>query len=411
MRNATLVIFLLVVIIVVGGFIYYKNNYLPKYRWSHNYQRNNDQPYGLSLFNKLVKQKAGQVIAMQGLDYQKLDTATAGSNLLFVQEQFSADSSDAAMILQYAAKGNRVLIATDYSPVEILRTFVPVGDSIVGFSYRADSMVTVSFTQENLPYKGKLNFHHRFLKDTTTAEWSYYRKSYMLDTLSAWDFEPISILDDSCVNAFYLNVGKGRIVIHCNPLLFTNFYLSTNEGFLHCNNFLSFLQHGPVYWMEPWNGYPDSSAEREVNNPLRFLFSHPHLKWGWYVFLIAVLLYLFFRSKRRQRIIPLMPVNVNTSIEYTKAIGSLYFQKRSHRQIASEMHLIFLAEIRSRYNIPTDVPDEELAAQLHLRSGLSTQALNNLLKQFRQIHKNDSVTESELIRLHDAVDYYHKKRK
>lgn len=411
MKNRALIIFLAVIILVVGGFIYYKNSYLPKYRWSHNYQRNSDQPYGLSLLNKLVKQKASRVVTMQGLDSEKLDTTASGSNMLFVQEQFSADSSDAALILRYAAKGNRVLLATDYSPMEILRTFVPVGDSILGFSYRADSLVTISFEESYLPYKGRVNFHHRFLKDTTTAEWSFYRRSYLYDTLSAWNFHPVSLLDDSCVNAFYLDVGKGRIVVHCNPLLFTNFYLSTNEGYLHTNNFLSFLQPGPVYWMEPWNGNGNNFPEREVNNPLRFLFSHRHLKWGWYLFLVSVLLYLFFRSKRRQRIIPLMPVNVNTSIEYTKAIGSLYFQKRSHGQIASEMQLIFLAEVRSRYNIPTDVPDEELVKQLHLRSGLSTQALSNLLKQFRQLQISGSVTESELVRLHDAVDYYHKKRK
>jgi hypothetical protein len=192
--------------------------------------------------------------------------------------------------------------------------------------------------------------------------------------------------------------------------LFTNFSLCRQDGYLHANNFLAQLHKGSTYWEDPHLRSNSSGMVSAHNNPLQLLFSHPHLKWGWYVFLAAVVLYLVFRSKREQRIIPLMPVNANSSIEYTKAIGTLYFKNKGHHHIANEMYIIFLSEVRSRYNISTDMAEEELTDQLSLRSGLSKRVLASLFKKFGKARQNEA-GENDLLNLYDAIEYYHKKRK
>jgi hypothetical protein len=182
------------------------------------------------------------------------------------------------------------------------------------------------------------------------------------------------------------------------------------NGFQHANNLLSQLHNGPTYWDDP-NALETKNSKTTNGNPLKFLFSHIYLKWAWYLLLITIGLYLIFRSKREQRIIPLMPVNTNTSIEFTKAIGTLYFQNKGHRHIANEMYMIFLSDIRSRYNIFTDIAEMDLIDQLTMRSGINKSIIYNLFNKFKYVRLDPESNSDDLIRLFDDLENYNKKRK
>lgn len=409
-RNRSLILLIALTAAIVAGFIYYRTTYLPKYAWWHTYRPQGDQPYDLGLFNKVLKKKASKIIPVYHMDYAALDTASKG-NLVFVGEEYWTDSLNAAIVRRYMERGGTVFIASEYAPLEILSTFVPVGDSIMGYSWRRDSLLTLRFNRSDLPYRGALHFHHQNLKDTTSTDWGYYRSSYLNDTLSQWGFTAQSELEGVGINSFYVERGKGRIIVHSNPLLFTNYYLRQPEGYLHLNNFLAQLDNGPVYLSRPYTKENAPDEEKHSNNPLRFVFSHAYLKWGWYTFLVAVLLYLIFRSKREQRVIAMSPQNNNTTIAYAKAIGSLYFRKQAHQTIVHDMQLLFLADVRQRYHMATDVAEEQLINQLQARSGISKSALQGLFRQFRELNKAEGVSEDQLIRLYETIDYYNKKRK
>ncbi len=404
---------ILIVLIIVGSivaFIYYKNNYFPKYDWSVEYKKSNEQPYGLKLFYDIIKNRKQKTTLIYNQAYEELDTNQSNSTMIFVGTGFEVDSIGAMRILKYVEKGNRVLISSNYSPLSLIRYFVPVSDSIYDYKEQHDSIVNIDFTKARVPYPVKLKFHFQQFKDTAMRSWYVYRKQYFADTLSYYNYVPFSYLNDSNVNSFYILHGKGKIIVHANPILFTNFYLIRTNGYEHLNNMLSQLHPGPVYWDDQYSSQTKNS-ETPHNNPLKFLFSHPYLQWAWYVFLITILLYLVFRSKREQRIIPLMPLNTNASIEYTKAIGTLYFQNKGHNHIASEMQQIFLSEVRARYFISTDMPEAQLIDQLSLRSGIAKNILYNLFKQFKHVSSSAEASSDELINLYNAIENYHKKRK
>lgn len=409
-RSTPLIVF---VILVVGGILailYYKKKYFPKYNWNVDYRKTSEQPHGLKLFYSSIKNQKTETTLLYNQSYELLDTTLTNSNFIFVGDDFYVDSTTALYLLKYVEKGNRMLISSNYAPLEIMRNFVPIGDSIYGYTDRLDSVVHLDFSKDTVPHPLKFSFHYQYLKDTAAINWSVYGIGYFKDTLAGYGFIPFSIYNDSCVNSFYVKHGKGRIIFHANPVLFTNFYMITENGFKQANNYLSQLHKGPTYWDDPYS-VQQNNSRASSSNPLKFLFSHTYLKWAWYVFLITILLYLFFRSKREQRIIPLMPVNTNASIEYTKAIGTLYFQSKGHNPIANEMYMIFLSEIRSRYGIFTDIAEADLIDQLSLRSGVNKSVLFNLFKQFKYVRTHEDATADDLIILHNAIDYYHKKRK
>lgn len=410
-RRLTLILFIVLVGGCIAAFIYYKKNYFPKYSWEEDYRRNSEQPYGLNLFHNVIKKQSAKTNILANRSYFELDTSR-NSNYIFIGDEFWMDSSNVSSVLKFVARGNNALICSNNTPFDVLVNFVPVGDTLQHFSQQRDSIVNISYAKGLVPYNNKREFFKMYYKDTFTYNWGVYGKRYFNDTLQNYRFKALAYLNDSNITAFTIAHGKGKITIHANPILFTNFYMVRQSGFEHANNFLAQLNNGTSYWDEPSYANNNSShSSGSHNNPLKFLFSHPYLKWAWYLFLVTVLLYLIFRSKREQRVIPLLPVNTNASIEYIKAIGTLYFQNKGHNHIATEMYIIFLSEVRSRYNISTDMPENDLIDQLSVRSGIDKSVLFYLFKLFKEAQQNSDASSDTLINLYNSIENYHKKRK
>jgi hypothetical protein len=409
-KNLVVILFLLVVAILIAAVVYYQKEYTPKYEWGESYTKDNAQPYGMKLFYTIIKKQNKTVTLIKDQSYQELDTNKTNSNFIMMAHNLNLDSAEASIILKYVEKGNNAFICSNVAPLELSRTFVPATDSIDGYEEYYDSIISVNFGKTNVPYPQKIKFHYQNLKDTIKNNWCGYRWNYFFDTLTYYDFKAISTIDDTIVNSYYIQHGKGKLIFHCNPVLFTNYNLLQKDGFAHVNNILSYFKNGSIYWDDPAsdNTYTGKSAQ---GNPLKFLFSDYRLRWGWYLFIITIFLYLIFRSKREQRIIPILPKNQNTSIEYTKAIGTLYYQKGGHNNIASEMYILFLSDVRSRYNIFTDMEEKDLITEISIRSGIKALEIADLFNQFNTIKSNPNTNSKELIELYNSIENYHKNRK
>jgi hypothetical protein len=409
-RNLIVILFVFIVGGGITALVLYNKQYTPKYSWYQFYNKNNTQPYGLSLFYELLKKQKEEPIVINRRFYETLDTNTTNSNFITFGQYLYLDTVKADYLLAYIAKGNNVLIASNSSPLEMLKYFAPVVDSVYDFDHVYDSLVTIDFTKADVPYKKRLSFHFQFLKDTTGYSWKAYHNSNFNDSIQVLDGKPISYLNGDYVNCFYVEHGKGKLIIHSNPILFTNYNLIQRDGFEHVNNILSQLNSGPVYWDETSQdpSYNPYGGGESTTNPLQFLFSHYTLRWGWYLLLITVLLYLLFRSKREQRIIPILHKNTNTTIAYIKAVGVLYFQKGEHKNIANEMYTLFLAEVRNKYHFDTNIEEKELIGQISIRSEIKTENLERLFKLFRKVRFSPMANSKDLINLHNEVDFYYK---
>lgn len=414
-NNTGVYIFAALVIIGITAFIFYRKSFIPKHSWREDFRKTSEKPYGLSLFYSTIKKISPETKLIYNQSYELLDTTETNTNFISIGNEAYFDSIAAMHLVKYVGKGNRALIASEYSPLEILRLFVTIGDTILGYQVSADSVLNVQFVPGPNTYTSQMRFVHQVLKDTVHYNWSVYSKSYFSDTLEQYNFKALSYSNERNVNSFYLDIGKGRLIVHSNPLLFTNYYFVTKDGFEHNNNILSQLQKGSVYWNDPYTFTETKGSGGNISapsrNPLMFLFSHPYLKWAWYLFLITILLYLIFRSKREQRVIPIIPVNVNTTIEFTKAVGTLYFENKGRNHIANEMYTLFLAEIRSRYNFSTDIPENELIEKLSVRSGVRQNILSGLFNQFNFVRTSPDATNDDLVNLYNQIEKYHKKRK
>ena len=57
------------------------------------------------------------------------------------------------------------------------------------------------------------------------------------------------------------------------------------------------------------------------------------LKWAFYMTLISLILFVIFRGKRTQRIIPVIDPLKNATLDFTKTIGDLYYQPVSYTHL------------------------------------------------------------------------------
>lgn len=404
--------FLLVVLIGGGitAFVLYMQARSPKYKWDTEYYKSSEQPYGLKHFYELLKSQKNEVNLISTRALEELDTTKTNSNLIAVETYIELDSVNIDLLLNYIKKGNRVFLSCEESPTYLLERILPEAGSVYGYDDYENSMIKIKYASSQLPYPEKFTFLHKYLKTVTPRNWTGYYPSYFNAALGSYGAIPISYFNDTIVNCFAINHGKGKLIIHSSPIVFTNYHIIQKNGFKNANNILSYLNNGAIYWNELQYTKNGSNSGRE-GNPLKFLFSHYALQTGWYVFLISVLIFLVFRSKREQRIIPIIYQNKNTSIEYAKAIGSLFYQKKAHHHIANELYNVFLSDIRTRYNIVTSSKEDELMEQIARRTEIKKEVLEDLFKLFGDVKYNVNATSKELVKLYQALENFNNIKK
>ena len=138
------------------------------------------------------------------------------------------------------------------------------------------------------------------------------------------------------------------------------------------------------------------------------MLSQPPLAWAWYLNLVLGGLYLNFRAKRRQRIIPVLEKNENTSLTFIQNIGQLYYSQHNHRQIALQKIRLFLADVRERYHINITDLDASFGEKLHARTGVEVVSIEKLLLLRQNIESSEFTSENVLIDLHLLLEKFKK---
>ena len=110
-------------------------------------------------------------------------------------------------------------------------------------------------------------------------------------------------------------------------------------------NAFSYLGDKDVYW----DNYKKSGLV-VINSPMRFILNQESLRWAYYLGMIGLLIFVVFKAKREQRIIPVIKPLENSSIEFAKAVGGLYYEHRDFTDLIFKKINYFLEHIRSHYS-------------------------------------------------------------
>jgi hypothetical protein len=190
------------------------------------------------------------------------------------------------------------------------------------------------------------------------------------------------------------------------PLAYTNYNMLYRQNAQYISKTLSYLPVQHTYWHEY---YKDFKAEPQT--PLRYIISQPALKWALYLSLGALVLFIAFEAKRKQRIIPVIKPLTNTTLEFTETVGRLYFQYKDHKNIADKKITYFLDYLRTHFYVKTIEIDDSLYSKLADKTGIDKIEITKLFELITMISNKRNVSEEDLLTLNSQIEQFQRKSK
>jgi hypothetical protein len=118
---------------------------------------------------------------------------------------------------------------------------------------------------------------------------------------------------------------------------------------------------------------------------------------------------VFFESKRRQRIIPVIEAVKNQTLEFARTVSDMYYDKSNHKKILEMRNKYFLDYIRHQLHVETDSMDEEFFQIVSERSGNPVNKTITLFGKLEELNAKKMVTKQELIEIDKLIDNYKSK--
>ena len=383
-------------VLLLAGIVYIDATRPKPIDWNPTYGINDKIPFGMYIFNQeaasiFKNQKVNKVFetAYEYLEplynYDSIvNTYTKKGTILSISENYLIDEESTQEILYFVEHGNKAFISSKNFPQKLM-------DSLK-FNYSVKFIATDSLDSWVAnPKLGTKKYNISLGAGNT-----YFDK---IDTLTT------TVLGyqgnkDKLVNFIKVPYGSGEIYLHTQPAAFTNYHLLKDNHAEYASKVLSYVDNDEIFWL-----IKDQSGIIVSNSPLRYILSQPALKWAMYISIIGVLIFILFTAKRKQRIIPIKKPLENTTVDFTKTIGNLYFQEGNHDNIIEKKIIFFLEKIRNEYLLDTNVLDENFEKKLQSKTGNKLEDIHRVIYLINQYRKGyHQSIESDLIALNTAIE-------
>ena len=365
--------------------------------WTPSYENDTDSPFGsYVLFESLTDLFPGNEIKVVEESPAAVlkEFEKERSNYIIIQEELKTTQFEAQSLIDYVERGNNVFIAAgdfvgalgDSLNLEQQEFLWIVGDE--GEVAREDYLVygkEVDVEQRHFPLLNNV-VYHRLPYGAEGDELSFNKGGNPVMTRIAR--------------------GDGYFYIHSIPLIFTNYFMVDSINHAYISRAFSFMPNRPVIWDEYYK--PNKVRSQ---SPVKYLLEARALKWAWMVLLGTILAFLIFESKRRQRIIPVVEPPVNTTLEFTRTVGRLYFAHGDHKDISEKKIKFLLEYIRNRWKLPTTEFSYNFIERVAGKSGVNVEEVQELFAQAQDIHSAETVSEETLVRLSRQMDLFYAKSK
>lgn len=388
----SLKIYLFFLVLIFIGIIWADATKERPINWRESYSLNEKIPFGLYVFNQehkaffkpqIVEKFSQSPYEFLDKKYNTIDSIyDTNGTVLLIENKSEIDEYSENELFYFASHGNTIF----YSNSNFSQKFK---DSL-GFEIDYSNNFTDSL-QFRLNQK-TANFH--FYKGINNAYFSKIdsTKTEILGT-------QLNSEGEEFPNFIKVQHVNGNFYLHLQPVAFTNFNL-LNKNKAYTEQILNFIpSKSPIYWK-----VKQYDNQELINSPLRYILSQPALKWAWFLAWITFIIFMIFNAKRRQRIIPIVEPLKNTTVDFTKTIGNLYFQEKDHQNIADKKIIFFLEKIRNEYYIDTYNLDETFINRVNQKTGRPKKDIEDVVFIIKKIRNQSNTTEKELVTFNELLE-------
>lgn len=368
--------------------------------WAPTYNTKDKIPLGLYVFDQEVDSFFNSSVErikypLKEYFYEGIfeDSQLYDQTLLYINQDNHWTNDDVANICSFVRLGNDAFISSIHLPLTLT-------DSLDVM------MVAVPFVPNFRQFNDTINVWLGDSLRTSIVDKNGLTGSYFIDydTLKTTKLGFTKNNDLTVPNFIQIKHGEGHFYVHLEPSVFSNYHLLKDNHHLYTEKVLSNI---PSYHYLIWS-LNDQTSKVISDSPLRFILSQPALRWAWYLLLAGILMFVIFNIRRSQRIIPIIPKPTNTSVEFVKTIGNLYFMEGDIRSMIDKKIVYLLANIRNDFNLNTEVLDEKFVHLLQLKSGKDEEIVKKIIFLVNKHTETDyTCTLDDLNRLNAAIEHFY----
>jgi hypothetical protein len=358
--------------------------------WNPSYSKNDKIPYGSYILYDVLSELFGGIkVETTNLPFYNIvkQKNIENKNIIITCSSFTPDELDVKVLTNLLKQGNDVFIAAN----SFGEKFIDSLKFHTNYSFFSGfDSVEINFSNPTL----KRDYDYKFVQ----GNYSHY--------FTDFDTSKVVVLganSSGFTNFLKVKVGKGNLYLHTVPNIFTNYNLlkSEREYIFKC---LSYLKVRDVIWDEYYK-----EVNKYQSTPIRYILSQPALKWAYFTFLFSIILFVIFKGKRDQRIIPIIKPLTNTTLEFISTVGNLYLKQSNHKNIADKKINYFLDYIRTKYSIKTSLLNEEFIVILAEKSSFDKTLIRKLISIINSVSVSRSITKETLLELNNLIENFYTK--
>ncbi|OZV67652.1 DUF4350 domain-containing protein [Winogradskyella aurantia] len=365
--------------------------------WRDSYSAADKIPLGCYvLYNELENFSSGDVLVSDQNIYEYLkraDTLTK-KTIVFINNRIYFDTEESEALLNFVDKGNTVFLSSTYFFGNALDSLNISVEQQYANLFKAPS--EHKFTSPNLKANNRIfedvieNSHFVSVDTLNTT---------ILGTITTTNEDELKTTSPNLIKVTYGDKG-GEFILHTNPFAFTNYHLLNGKE-AYAAAVLSFLPKQQIVWD---NNY--KSGRKVITSPLRYILQNPALKWAFYISMFGLILFVIFKGKRTQRIIPVINKLENATVDFTRTIGELYYQYGDFTNIIEKKIQYFLEFIRTNYYLNTAQLNPIFIEKLAIKSGNTKEDSKALVDYLLYLKSKNKHTEKELIELNKKIEQF-----
>jgi hypothetical protein len=381
-------------VLLFGGYLAVQLTAKKPHDWYLSLDYTSKEPYGTAALNELLPSVFSSVRITGKTFYELRDSLKPTDNVLVLAKEFNPGKEDIGAVLAMAERGNNIFLSAE--------TFGQKLKDTLHFDTNYNFFGMGTFRESDSLY---VTFNHKLkvnVPDDDSSEKYYFRTINQQNYFSEFATDSASVFTINAneeVSTLRMPYGKGQIFISTIPAVFTNIYaLGPSQKF--ASTLLSAMPNGRLIWFESYQ-----VGHRELATPLRYILTTEPLAWAYYLCVFSSLVFILFEARRKQRAIPIIKPLTNASLEFAGTIGTLYFQRGDHKNIAEKRIHFFYDYVRTHFFLSgREIDFVEKLSLKALKPLVEVEALVNSIIACQQAN---SISVSQLTDLNKKIEAFY----
>ncbi len=386
-------VLLLFTLIIISESRQQKINWYPSFAISHKI------PYGSYIAYREAKDYFAdnfKTVRVSPYVYLSQNPGAKGT-FVFYNSDISFGKTALNALLNWVKKGNNLLIAAQNIEPALL-------DSL-HLEYRV-------FISNNFKEPLMLDFDNPILMMSDTVKFDKYGYATVFSHTDSVDTAKYTKLGHfinkqqaktdilkTDINFIDIAYGKGHIMMHSFPYVFTNYFILQPHNLSYYNGLLSYINlKKPVYWaVNVQNGATS-------NGIFKYIIENPGFLWAYRLLFIGLLLYILFEGKRKQRAIPVVKPPKNETLDFTKTIADMYVENKEHKRIALLHIKHFLDFVRYQLHIDILQNWDVLIKKIAQKTKTDTAEVEKLFNMIENIQNQQDIEPETVLKLEKQIE-------